>query len=544
MTDNIQNPKRKKWPIITAAALIVVVAVGAFAFFNNGGGHATAADQAETANIVTAFIGDLSSTATASGQVEAQRDAQLSFGTSGTVDKVLVREGDEVKAGDVLVQLDTAALERAVAQAEQNLIIQEANLAELQDGASEADVASAQAAVDSAQANLENVLDGADPNDIAAARASLAAAQAAYADLLAGPDQDDIAQAEANLRNAEASLRQAQADYDEVSWRSDIGRLPQSLALEQATNSYDVALAAYNNATQGATDEQIKQAKSSVAQAEATLQKLLDSPTAAAISAAESQLAQAKATLSSLLDGASAEKIAIAKAQVEQARLNLADAQDNLEKAFLTAPFNGVITAVHVAEGETASGLAAELVDTNSLEVVLSVDEVDIGELAVGQPAIITLETWPDEEIAGEIVSIAPKAIANNSAIVAYEVRLNLGETDLPIRVGMTANADLITSAKQGVLLVPNEAVTADREAGKYYVNVIVPNADGTFDTKRVEVTIGLKDDNYTEITSGIQEGDRLSTVTITAATAEDSGGIFGRPPGGGDGSERPFTNR
>lgn len=543
MTDNLQTPKRKKWLIITAAALIVVVAVGAFAFFNNAS-SSTAADQTKTANIITAFIGDLGATATASGQIEALRDAQLSFTISGTVDKVFVREGDEVKAGDVLVQLDTAALERAVAQAEQNLIIQEANLAELLGGASEADLASAQAAVDSAQAHLEDVLDGADPNDIAAARASLAAAQAAYADLLAGPDQNDIAQAEANLRNAEASLKQAQADYDKVSWRSDTGQLPQSLALEQATNNYEVALAAYNNAIKGATDEQIMQAKSSVAQAKATLQKLLDSPTETEVAAAESQLAQAKATLSSLLDGASAEKIAIAKAQVEQARLNLADAEDNLAKASLTAPFGGVITAVNVAEGETASGLAAELVDSDSLEVVLSVDEVDIGELAVGQPAIITLETWPDQEIAGQIVSIAPKAMANNSAIVAYEVRLSLGETDLPIRVGMTANADLITAAKQDVLLVPNEAVTADREAGKYYVNVIVPNADGTFETKRVEVTIGLKDDNYTEITSGIQEGDRLSTVTITAATEEVSAGLFKRPSGGRDGSKRPFSNR
>ena len=532
---NTTPRKSKKWLWIAAGALVLVAAFIFFGFVRpqvQQGAVANASDA--NAEIVTAFTGDLASTATATGDIQPQREAQLSLAVAGTVDEVFVREGSEVQADDVLVQLDTAALERAVSTAEQNLIIQEANLAELIDDASAADLASTQAAVDSAQANLENVLDGADAYDIDAARASLVSAQAAYADLLDGPDQDDIAQAEANLRNAEASLQQAQADYDEVSWRSDIARLPQSLALEQATNNYNVVLAAHNNASEDATNEQIKQSKSSIAQAEASLQKLLDSPSDAEVASAESQLAQAEATLANLLDGASAEKIAIYQAQVEQARINLEAAQENLADASLLAPFAGVITAVHLAEGEMANGLAVDLVDTNSLEVVLSVDEVDIGDLAVGQAAIIALETWPGEEIAGEIVSIAPKSSASNSAIVAYEVRLSLGETSLPVLIGMTAEADLVTAAKEGVLLVPNQAITPDRSAGTYSVNLVETSPDGGMTTRTVEVTIGLKDDDYTEITSGLSEGDRLSLNIITAADEEEQRGLFGggmRPP-------------
>jgi multidrug efflux pump subunit AcrA (membrane-fusion protein) len=154
--------------------------------------------------------------------------------------------------------------------------------------------------------------------------------------------------------------------------------------------------------------------------------------------------------------------------------------------------------------------------------------------LAVGQPAIITLETWPDEEIAGEIVGIAPKPTVDNSAIVSYEVRLSLGETNLPVLIGMTAEADLITAAKEGVLLVPNQAITPDRAAGTYTVNLVETNADGGITTRTVEVTIGLKDDDYTEITSGLQEDDRLALNVITAATEEEPGGIFGmRSPRG-----------
>ena len=411
------------------------MAFGAYYVASNTGERSAAASQDE-GNIVSAFVGDLSSTATASGQIQSRRDAQLSLGVSGTVDEVYVREGDAVSAGDVLIQLDTDALERAVSQAEQNLIIQEANLVELLNGASAADLASAQAAVDNANANLENVLDGADPADIQAARASLTAAKAAYDELLKGADANSVTQAEANLRNAEAALRQAQSAYDEIAWMSNVGMMPQSLQLQQATNNYAAALASYSSATEGPAPDQIQQAKANVTQAQTNLQKLLHSPTPSEITNAKSQLAQAEAQLASLVDAASAEKIAIAKAQLEQARLNLKDAEATLTKATLTAPFDGVITGVHVAEGETATGLAAELVDTHNLEVMLSVDEVDVGELAVGQPAIITLETWPVKKSAGEIIAIAPKASAGNSAIVAYEVRLSLGESSLPIRAG------------------------------------------------------------------------------------------------------------
>jgi macrolide-specific efflux system membrane fusion protein len=76
---------------------------------------------------------------------------------------------------------------------------------------------------------------------------------------------------------------------------------------------------------------------------------------------------------------------------------------------------------------------------------------------------------------------------------------------DLPIRTGMTANADLITSERNGVLLVANRAITADRSAGKFYVHRLRGDT-----VEEVEVTIGLRDSNYTEITSGLDKGDEL----------------------------------
>jgi HlyD family secretion protein len=247
------------------------------------------------------------------------------------------------------------------------------------------------------------------------------------------------------------------------------------------------------------------------------------------IASAESQLAQAQATLADLQEGATAEQIAIAEANMEQARLTLADAQEALAEAAVVAPFAGVVTAVHVSAGEIANGVVVELADLNNLEVVLSVDEVDIGVLSLGQTAVLNLETWPDSDIAGEISAIAPNATANNNATVTYDVHISLGESDLPILLGMTANADLITAEKENVLLVPNAAITANRAQGTYSVNRVQVDAEGNMTTETVAVTIGLRDSQFTEITSGLNEGDEVAIGTI-APVIEFGGG----PPQGG----------
>ncbi len=142
--------------------------------------------------------------------------------------------------------------------------------------------------------------------------------------------------------------------------------------------------------------------------------------------------------------------------------------------------------------------------------------------LAPGQKAIITLETWPDEEISGEIAAISPSADGGGDGIVAYDVQINLEEPeDLPILVGMTANAKLITANNKNVLLVPNAAITADRQAGTYWVNKVIGSTKGDPLTEKVEVTIGFKDDDYTQIVSGLVEGDEVLVGELAAPTIQ-----------------------
>jgi hypothetical protein len=174
--------------------------------------------------------------------------------------------------------------------------------------------------------------------------------------------------------------------------------------------------------------------------------------------------------------------------------------------------------------------VAIEVVDVSSLEVILDVDEVDLGRLAVGQSAVVRLETWPEVEIEGTITAIAPSATDGGGGVVSYEVHLGLEETDVPVLVDMTANAELVTARREGVLLVPNAAIVADRQAGTYAVNLVSTDAGGSTTVAAVQVTVGLRDSQYTQITSGLSEGNEVLLGQLRAPTEEQ--GFGNRRPG------------
>jgi multidrug efflux pump subunit AcrA (membrane-fusion protein) len=309
-----------------------------------------------------------------------------------------------------------------------------------------------------------------------------------------------------NVELANAKVAQARARIEELR-NPDAPSVDAGQAnLAKAKAQYDAAVARHEARLLGASD--------------------------ADIASAEADLASAKASLANLLAGPTATDLKIYQIRVAQAEIDLQEARNALADAILVAPFDGVVTDVPVKEGERASGVAVELVDTQRLEVVLNVDEVDLNRIEVGQSAIVTLESWPDVEIEGHIAAIAPSATDNSSGIVSYEVHVRLeASTEIPIRVGMTANADLITTRRRDVLLVPNAAITADRQAGVYRVNLVRTTPEGDQATTPVEVTIGARDDEYTQITSGLSEGDEVLLGTLSAPSEPEFG-----PPGGAGG--------
>lgn len=549
--------KNRKWIFIGGGVVLLTLCLVGFLVVRNGFRNAQA-QIAGTGEVVTAFVGDLSAGTTATGQVEARRTAQLTLAGSGTVADVAVQVGDMVAAGDVLLQLDTTDLERAVANAEQALIIQEANLVTLQAPPSAADVASAEASLASSQAQLDDLLAGPTEAEIAGASADVEAAQADVAaastrlyNLSNGASEAELQAAQIALDQAQVAATQAVEQHTTILATIQEGDIPADrledaeaaarAGVLQTGAELAAAQETYNNLLNGdPNDIATAQASLAVAVAQRDLAQaqfnlMLAPASASQIASAEANVAQAQSTLDKLLRGPATTQLTSAEVQVENARISLERAQLNLANATLLAPFAGVITAVNVQPGELASGILVEMIDNTSLEVVLSVDEVDLSQISVGQETIVTLETWPDEEIAATVATIAP-ASANEagSSLVTFPVYVSLGATELPIRVGMTANAELELARHENALLVPNGAIQVDRTRGTYSVVMVQTDEQGVTVYETVDVTIGLRDTDYTEITSGLQEGDQLLIPDPTADNPFQGPGNGG--PGGGGG--------
>lgn len=501
-----------------------------------------------TAEVVTSnetvavFRGDLSASTGATGKLAADRLSELALENGGEVVDVPVSVGDWVNAGETVVQLDSSELSRAVDQAAQNVLSLTAALADLQKPPTAAELAAAEADVAAAQTRLKKLVSGPTPEDIAVSEANLRAAEA---DVWAAVNRLNAVQngaTPADVQAAQLEVDAAQRAFDSAhegylllskctpndsgthDCTFDRGQEGGESIYWQAAEAQahlDRSQAVLANLSEGnphaitvaQVQVSVAAARRDVAQAQHDL--LLAGASQAEIAAAEASLAQARANLIDLQDGPKPEQVAIATAQLEQARLDLAQAEHNLAHASLTAPYSGVITAVHVRAGEQAAGPAVTLVDRDSLVLALNVNEIDLRHVAVGQTAQVRLEAWPDQLLQGTVTVIAPvnQPQASSNAVV-YRVQLQLEETALPLRLGMTGNADLITAERHDVLLLANRAITTNFETGESFVNLVDGGPDGETVTE-VRVTIGVRSGQYSEILDGLQEGD---TVRIIAA--------------------------
>ncbi|VAW33223.1 Probable Co/Zn/Cd efflux system membrane fusion protein [hydrothermal vent metagenome] len=532
-----RKKKRSRWIIGAIAVFLVGVTIGVLTIRSNI--QATRAEaEARTGDVVTAVLGDLAATASATGQVESTQLTNLSAETPSIVQEVMIRVGDTVQAGDVLVQLDTANLEFRVARMQQNLILQEVNLEALQNGATEEEIAAAEAAVISAQLNLENLLAGPTTQEIAESEANIRSQEANIASASASYNSTLDSVTDSAIATAQVELINAQIAYDSaVNSNEDNPNADTHAVLEDAATNLTVAQTALDSLLDGPNQGNISSSAASVSAAVANLEqtqanynKQLLGTTASQIAASQASLAQAESTLDRLVESASAADIMIAEAEIEQAKLSLLDAEESLAKATIIAPFDGLVTAVNVTEGETGSGSLIQII-SNSYQVILSVDEIDVGAIAPGQEAIITLETWPDVEISSEVIAIAPSANSSDG-IIFYDVTLQLEESELPILVGMTANAKLITLSHDNVLLIPNAAITANRAANTYSVNLITDELNGVPLTEEVAITIGLADNSFTQIISGLSEGDKVLIGELIAPIERFGPGNGGGPFG------------
>lgn len=377
----------------------------------------------------------------AEGQVVPVRSAALSLPSAGIVMSVPVTLGQQVAAGQLLVQLDTRRLDLQLAQAEADLAVAQAKLDQLNHGPTAADLAAAQQNVASAQAAYDKVRAGPAASDIAAARAALTAAQRNYASVRAGPTADQLSNLTAQVNNARAALDQAQAAYDNVRGAPDVGARPESLQLQQATNNFNAAVAARKDAQSHPTAAELAAASSQVQAAQAALDRL--TPDAAGIQAALAALENAKAALARLQP--SADDRAVLEAGVKAAQVARALAAEQRSAAGLLAPFAGTVMTLDIATGEyaTPGTPVVRLADASAWQVeTKDLTELNIAQIEEGMPASVTFDAIPGLELSGRINRIKPYGDTRQGDIV-YTVTITPDRQDQRLRWNMTAKVSI-----------------------------------------------------------------------------------------------------
>ena len=387
---------------------------------------------------------DLASVVSASGEIKPKTYVNIGANAFGKITKLYVKEGDRVKKGQLLAQ-------------------------------------------------LENVQPAADMN---AMQASL---EAARTDALA---------AEAALNTALADLNRARSDVERarLDWNRAEGLYKEALI---AKSEYDSRKAAWQAAESG-------------------------------LAQAEARVAQSKAQKES------------AERHITQTRANLTHATDVLQKTTYEAPFDGMITNLPVREGETVvigiqnspGSTLMTIADMSVITAEVQMDETDIVNVKLGQPAEVTIDALPKKTFKGIVTEIGNNAIVRSTGVSTsqqttasqeakdFKVVVTLQDPPTEIRPGLSATAKVTTATRSSALAIPIQALTVRKQADlapegeKGSVEAAAPRKDGSKDAEELQgvfvvrnhkaefvpVETGIAGTTDIEVTKGLKEGDEIVT--------------------------------
>ena len=430
--------------------------------------------------------GELSAVVDETGVVHADQSANLYWETSGIVDNVFVILGDEVKADQVLADLTDQSLPQNYYMSQQELIMATRALEDLYENAATVS-ANAQAAV----ANARDAVDNAEYHWLLNQPGNRAAEETHKA-------------ARARVIITEEQMKNKQKHYNNA--RGKVAKAMAQLVLTDAINAWQQAVWYEQWLKKGADEIEMAILDANVAVGLANLE------------AAERQFEKVK-------DGPDPDDITMAEARISAA-------QSALDTAFITAPFDGVVTAAEALPGDLVApnSMAFRIDNLNNLLVDVSVSEVDISQINVGQPATLSFDAILGQEYQGEVVEVSPVGV-QQQGLVSFEVSIKIVDADKEVRPGLTAAVQIVVRHVEDVLLIPNRAVRWVRGEQVVYISKSGDNAV-TESLERVPVILGASSDEFSELLEGeIEEGDYI-------VLNPPSVGIFdemqpGQPPAG-----------
>ncbi len=227
------------------------------------------------------------------------------------------------------------------------------------------------------------------------------------------------------------------------------------------------------------------------------------------------------------------ESIQSASESLRSAEISMQNLQDTMNNYTITAPISGTIIEKDAKVGDAVKtgDTLCIVYDLSYLEMNINVDELQISSISVGQQVQITADAVPDKTYVGTVTRVSMKGTANGGT-TTYPVSIRIDDTD-GLRPGMNANAEIVVAEAKNALVVPNAAVVR----GSYVLvtkdSPSAANADTAMEAPEgfvyVPVKTGVSDDDYTQIVSGIQEGDTIGydPSSVSSDSYYDDGGYI-----------------
>ena len=227
------------------------------------------------------------------------------------------------------------------------------------------------------------------------------------------------------------------------------------------------------------------------------------------------------------------ESIQSASESLRSAEISMQNLQDAMNNYTITAPISGTIIEKDAKAGDAvkAGDTLCIVYDLSYLEMSINVDELQISSISVGQKVQLTADAVTDKTYVGTVTRVSMKG-ASNGGTTTYPVTIRIDDTD-GLRPGMNANAEIVVAEANNALVVPNAAVVR----GSYVLvtkdSPSAANADTAMEAPEgfvyVPVKTGVSDDDYTQIVSGIQEGDTIGydPSSVSSDSYYDDGGYI-----------------
>lgn len=470
-----------------------------------------------------------------SGQVEATKDADLSFQVGGQVSYVGVKVGDTVTQGKILATLTAGDAQAVVLQAQANLSSAQAVLSQLQHGARKEEIALKEQSVENTKNSLNesynalpDVIQNVDATtaDVVKNKFSslFVSNNSRYTLSFSSCDQ----RLQASIEQKRTSLEDTLADFQKQS--SVVSAISSTETIDKAFESAYQSALLTNDLVSSISNLLLSSCSSSnynldgyraiLSGTKVTMTALFSDITLkrTALLASKNAYNQALKDLDLINAGTDPYKIKAQSAIVAQARAQLASAESGLSKTVLKAPFAGIVNTVNLSEGEIAIAgrTVFNIIAVDGYEIEAKVPEADIVKIKVGAPVEVTLDAYGKGVIFPATITRINPGATTEGTVPVYKVIVTFTGKDERVKQGMTANVQVLSESKSQVIAIPARFVKIiNGEVGT--VSLLVNGAE---EVRTVQ--LGIRGaDGLIEIRSGLVEGDVIAAPSTAVRESQ-----------------------